>query len=94
MAMHEGAAAQAFEILLAWSETTLTVRPGETALQVLLAAGVPVATGCEVGNCGDCAFPYIEGDIIHKDHCLTPADRQRYFCPCVSRARSRIVLAL
>jgi hypothetical protein len=33
------------------------------------------------------------GDIIHKDGCLSVSDRERYFCPCVSRAWTRIVLA-
>jgi len=37
---------------------------------------------------------YVEGDLIHKDTCLSVADRAHYFCPCVSRARSRIVLPL
>jgi hypothetical protein len=41
-----------------------------------------------------CATEYVEGDIIHKDACLTATDRDHYFCPCVSRARTRVVLAL
>lgn len=83
-----------FEILLAWSDVTLRVGPDETALQVLIAAGQPVEPGCQTGGCGQCATPYVEGDVVHKDVCLTPDDRARYFCPCVSRARTRIVLAL
>lgn len=83
----------AFEILLAWSETVLTVGPGENTLAILEAAGVPVEPGCGTGGCGTCAMPYVEGDIIHKDACLTATDRERYFCPCVSRARTRVVLA-
>lgn len=83
-----------FEIYLAWSDTILSVAPGETALQVLLAAGVPIEPGCQTGGCGSCATDYVEGDVIHKDVCLTPEDRARRFCPCVSRAASRIVLAV
>ena len=45
------------------------------------------------GGCGMCATAYVEGDIIHKDGCLNASDRERYFCPCVSRARTRVVLA-
>jgi hypothetical protein len=40
-----------------------------------------------------CATAYVEGDIVHKDGCLNALDRERYFCPCVSRGKSRIVLA-
>jgi len=84
----------AFEIFLAWSEKCLTVGADETALQVLLQAGIPIEPGCTLGGCGMCATEYVEGDVIHKDTCLSLADREHYFCPCVSRAHSRIVLAL
>lgn len=84
----------AFEIILAWSERTLPVGPGETALQVLVRAGIPVEPGCTLGGCGMCATEYVEGDVIHKDTCLSLVDREHYFCPCVSRAHTRIVLPL
>jgi vanillate O-demethylase ferredoxin subunit len=83
-----------FEIYLAWSDRHLRVEPNATALAVLLAAGVPVELGCQTGGCGSCVLAYVEGDPIHKDTCLSTADRTRYFCPCVSRAQTRIVLAL
>ncbi len=83
-----------FEIYLAWSERTLVVGPEERALEVLLRAGVPIEPGCQTGGCGDCATAYLEGDVVHKDGCLNGDDRKRYFCPCVSRARTRIVLAV
>lgn len=81
-----------FQIYLVWSDRHLNVAAEQTALEVLLAAGVPVELGCQVGGCGDCATKYVEGDILHQDACLTPDDRKRYFCPCVSRAVTRIVL--
>jgi ferredoxin len=83
-----------FEIYLAWSETVFTVGSDQTVLDVLQAAGIAVEPGCGVGGCGHCAMAYVEGDLIHKDTCLTPDERAQTFCPCVSRARSRIVLAL
>lgn len=82
----------AFEIHLVWSEQTLVVGPHETALQVLIAAGVPVEPGCQTGGCGMCVTEFVEGDVVHKDGCLNAEDRKRYFCPCVSRAGTRIVL--
>ena len=83
-----------FELYLAWSEQMLTVAANETALEVLVRAGAPVEPGCQTGGCGMCATEYVEGDVIHKDGCLTAVDRQTHFCPCVSRAQTRIVLAL
>lgn len=85
---------QSFEIYLAWSDRTLVVGRDETALGVLVSAGVPIDPGCQTGGCGACAIDYVEGDIEHRDACLSTMDRQRLFCPCVSRGRTRIVLAL
>ncbi|MEZ5925001.1 MAG: 2Fe-2S iron-sulfur cluster binding domain-containing protein [Hyphomicrobiaceae bacterium] len=84
----------AFEIYLAWSEQTLIVPHGISALTVLREAGIEVEPGCETGGCGTCAMTFVEGDLIHKDTCLSAAERAHHFCPCVSRARTRIVLAL
>jgi hypothetical protein len=41
-AADQSVVAHTFEIYLAWSDTTLTVRPGQTALQALVDAGVAV----------------------------------------------------
>lgn len=82
-----------FEILLAWSDRTLSVGPETTALASLLEAGIPVEPGCLTGGCGMCATEYVEGDVIHKDGCLSASEREHVFCPCVSRAHTRIVIA-
>ena len=83
-----------FEIHLAWCDKVLVVEPDQSALAVLLASGQLIAPGCMTGGCGECATPYVEGDVVHWDFCLSEIDRSRYFCPCVSRAKTRIVLAL
>lgn len=83
-----------FEIYLAWSDRVLTVEAGQSALQVLIEAGVPIEPGCGTGTCGTCAIAYVEGDVVHKDSILSREDRERYLCPCVSVARTRLVLAL
>lgn len=82
------------EIFLVWSEKTLHVPADMTALEVLQEAGVPVDKGCENGECGTCSTEYVEGDVIHRDTCLTAATREHEFCPCVSRAKGRLVLPL
>lgn len=89
----DGAGSAPFEILLAWSDRVITVGPAETALQALIAAGVPIEPGCQTGGCGMCAIEYVEGDVVHKDGCLSAVERKNRFCPCVSRARTRIVIA-
>lgn len=87
-------APEPFEIYLVWSEKTLTVGSDQSALQVLVEAGLPVEPGCMTGGCGTCMVEFVEGDVIHKDACLTAADRERHMCPCVSRARGTLVLPL
>ena len=82
-----------FEIWLVWSERTLVVASGQTALEVLVGAGFPIEPGCQTGGCGMCATEYVEGDVIHKDGCLNAAERAHLFCPCVSRAATRVVIA-
>jgi len=82
----------AFEIWLVWSDVRLSIPDDRSALAVLLEAGVPIEPGCLTGGCGECATEYVEGDVEHKDACLSLEDRKRVFCPCVSRARGTLVL--
>ena len=91
---HPSDTSGSFVIYLAWSDKTVTVGPEATALSALLAAGAPVEPGCGTGGCGMCATTYVEGDIEHKDACLSSSEREHLFCPCVSRARGRLVVAL
>jgi len=81
-----------FEIWLVWSDKRLTVPHDKSTLEILLGAGVPIEPGCGTGSCGECATQFIEGSIVHKDSCLSKKDRERLFCPCVSRARGVLSL--
>lgn len=71
------AAGATFEIYLAWSDRTLTVPAGKSALQALLAAGIPIAPGCLTGACGECVTAYVEGDVLHKDSTRTAASTRK-----------------
>ncbi|MCB1522346.1 MAG: 2Fe-2S iron-sulfur cluster binding domain-containing protein [Hyphomicrobiaceae bacterium] len=83
-----------FELELVWSDVVLTVPAGRSALDVLAAAGVAIEAGCGHGSCGTCATEFVEGEVIHRDTCLSVADREHEFCPCISRGRGRIILPL
>lgn len=88
-----GAADQAentpFELRLAGSGRTIQVGPEQSALDALLAAGVPVPHSCRQGLCGACLTGIIEGEPEHRDQCLSMEERARNksFTPCCSRAR-------
>lgn len=81
-----------FEIWLVWSDRRITVPADTATLDALINAGIPIVPGCRTGSCGECATTYVEGDVIHKDSCLSEAERENTFCPCVSRARGTLVL--
>lgn len=83
---------ESFEIWLVWSDVRLSVGEHQTALSVLEQAGLPIEPGCMTGGCGECATEYVEGNVEHKDTCLNADERQRQFCPCVSRASGTLIL--
>jgi vanillate O-demethylase ferredoxin subunit len=88
---------QAFEVVLSQSGKTLTVPADQTILQCLIDAGCDPLFDCQRGECGVCAVPVIEGDIDHRDHVLTQAEKSagQVIQVCVSRAKgARLVLDL
>jgi ferredoxin-NADP reductase len=87
----------AFEVVLERSGLSLEVAPGETILEAVAAAGVPVPSSCREGTCGTCETTVLEGEPEHRDSILTPADRTAGDCMmiCCSRCRGeRLVLDL
>ncbi|MDI4665622.1 PDR/VanB family oxidoreductase [Xanthobacter autotrophicus] len=83
-----------FELRLQRSGRSVRVGEGQSALEALHGAGVPLSASCEQGVCGTCLTPILEGEPEHRDTCLTVAERARNDCftPCVSRARSPYLL--
>jgi ferredoxin-NADP reductase len=83
-----------FDVVLARSGITLRVEPGESVLARMLAAGVTVFSECEEGICGSCECAVMEGEVEHRDHVLTGAERaaSRSMMVCVSRARGRRIV--
>lgn len=81
--------ASAFEVELARSHRVVPVRETESILVALWRAGIKRPLSCEVGICGTCRTPYVAGDPDHKDHLLTPEEREREILICISRCRGR-----
>ena len=93
----EPARAEAFEVVLARSELTVTVPPDRSILEVVEDAGVGVLSSCAEGTCGTCETPVLEGEPDHRDSVLDEDERQAGACMmiCVSRScSSRLVLDL
>jgi len=86
-----------FEVELAVTGRTLTVRPGQTVLAALTDAGVEVLSSCQEGTCGTCETTVLAGEVDHRDSLLTPDEQAAHdtMFVCVSRAACpRLVLEL
>ncbi|MBW4051378.1 MAG: 2Fe-2S iron-sulfur cluster binding domain-containing protein [Proteobacteria bacterium] len=84
----------AFDIKLAGSGRMIPVGRRQTALDALLAAGVPVQSSCRQGACGTCMLRVLDGEPDHRDLFLSPEERARRdrFLPCCSRAVGRMLV--
>lgn len=86
-----------FTVSLHRSGKELLVKPGETILDAVEAAGVEVPQSCLEGLCGSCETPVLEGVPDHRDMVLSERDKQagRTMMICCSGAKSgRLVLDL
>jgi len=70
----------------------VTVPAGQTFLSALRAEDIDVASSCESGTCGTCRLRLIAGEADHRDVVLTEQERAHYVMPCVSRARSDVLV--
>jgi ferredoxin-NADP reductase len=83
----------AFEVFLARAKKHIHVPPDQSLLESIEAAGVEVPYLCRGGVCGFCQTRVLEvdGELVHNDHFLSDADKQKgtSIMPCVSRARCK-----
>jgi ferredoxin-NADP reductase len=72
------------------SGRTIDVGPSQSILDAVEAAGIAVPWSCRTGTCGTCATKVLSGTPLHRDHALTPAERERaaLMCICVSRSQT------
>lgn len=81
----------AFTLELRRSGRSFDVPADRSVLDILEQNGVPVVSSCREGTCRTCETRVVEGDVDHRDFCLTPDEREtgRTMLVCVSRAKSR-----
>ena len=79
-----------FTVRLASSGREIAVGPHETMLEALENAGLPVASLCRGGACGECLTRVAGGVPDHRDHVLSDAEKAegRLVMPCVSRSKT------
>ncbi|MFE7890046.1 PDR/VanB family oxidoreductase [Streptomyces sp. NPDC057412] len=83
-----------FDVELACSGLTVTVRPGVSVLDAVRAAGVEVLYSCTEGTCGTCETDVLDGTPDHRDSVLTAEEQAsgETMMICVSRCRGRRLL--
>jgi ferredoxin-NADP reductase len=84
-----------FEVELRQSGVTLTVAPKQTILDAMLDHGLDPLYDCKRGECGVCEVGVIEGEVDHRDYCLSDSEKRagKVMHICVSRAcGARLVL--
>lgn len=83
--------ADTFTVTLASSGAQWPVPAHQTIAQVLQQQGVAVPLSCEMGMCGACLTPVIEGVVDHRDTVQSPAEKAaaaQRIALCCSRSRS------
>ncbi|MBU6449078.1 MAG: PDR/VanB family oxidoreductase [Rhodospirillales bacterium] len=77
-----------FSVRLKRSGITVDVRPGESVLEALEAAGLNPPCLCRGGACGECRMSVLEGTPEHHDHYLSESEKTsgKSMMICVSRA--------
>jgi vanillate O-demethylase ferredoxin subunit len=87
--------AKPYVLALAKSKREITVAAGQTMLSALTDIGVDVPASCCGGICGSCKVDWLEGQPVHRDRVLSPAERERSLLVCVAgSAGDRLVLDL
>ena len=89
----DASADKAFTVVLRRSGARYEVPPGRSILDVLEDHGAGVPYSCREGTCGTCQTAVLQGEVDHRDHVLTSAQKaaHRDILPCVSRAKSEIL---
>ena len=84
----DAAANEPFELKLARRNISVQVSAEQSAVQALHDLGIDVPTSCEQGICGTCVVGCLEGEVEHRDFCLSATERKKKLALCCSRAKS------
>ena len=74
------------EVLVRPAGRVISVKPGETFLPALRAAGLPISYSCEDGRCGLCRCKLLRGTVVESARPPRPVlgCRSRYVLACQS----------
>ncbi|WP_300681642.1 PDR/VanB family oxidoreductase [Nocardioides sp.] len=81
-----------FTVRLERSGIDVEVAADESALAAVRRVRPAQAYSCQQGFCGTCKVRVLSGTVEHRDHVLTPDERDEHLMLCVSRGRGTVVL--
>jgi ferredoxin-NADP reductase len=86
--------AVAFDVRIASTGKIYRVAEDKSVAEALAEYGVAIPTSCKQGVCGTCMTRVIEGEVDHRDLCLTPEEHAKHdrFTPCCSRAKGALLV--
>jgi vanillate O-demethylase ferredoxin subunit len=88
------AGAAAFQVELASSRRVFDIPADRSIASILVDAGVNVPLSCEMGICGACLTPVIDGVVDHRDSVQSDAERAaplQQIALCCSRSHSAMI---
>jgi len=87
-------ALQTFELKVASTGKSVSVKQGTSIVAALAEIGVKVDTSCAEEVCGTCIVDVVSGKPDHRDNFLSKAERasDAVICCCVSRLKSSVVV--
>lgn len=82
-----------FTVRLARSALDVRIPADASILDMLREHGIDAMSSCEAGVCGMCETAVVEGEVDHRDHVLSDAERatNSRMMICCSRAKSDVL---
>jgi vanillate O-demethylase ferredoxin subunit len=81
-----------FTVRIASTGQEIDVPRERSIVDALEDAGIRVETSCQSGLCGVCKLNYLEGEVDHQDFILGEDEHAHCLTPCVSRAKSQLLV--
>lgn len=81
-----------FKVICAKTACKINVPEDMSLLEALESAGIAIPNLCRSGVCGQCETEILKGDAEHRDSCLSDESRGRKITPCVSRAKTELLV--
>jgi len=82
--VHQESNGKESSAVLSRTGETILVKDNQTILSALTESGINITYDCMRGERGMCAVDYTNGEITHRDNCLSNEERNHRVCICVS----------